>query len=580
MDNIVNLEEVKFGEGITDEDLAVQAERWIKESRTYHDYLLHRQKKCEQYYLGNQTDRDLIPSYLTNTVENKIFEAVETVVPIITSSAHEFVVMPGGEGEPSVSKAEKLQKVLSKKYQSLEIQRKLEEALRHFLVLIVGVTKWEWDEAKDDIGVRVIDPRLMLVPKLRCDPHDLPYKIEIQEYTPEEIKNYFPDALVEELETSKRIDKGETSKVESKKTFTIYEIWTKEFLCWYSNNKILKKQKNPYYDFEGTSSPMGLRFSNFLDEPRDPDVFFTTYNIGDEPFGAISLVEAVIPVQDAINVQKRQIIDNLRRMGNGQVYIDADAMSREEAENITNEVGGLIIGEGVASQNKVRRESGLPLPNAHFSNLADSKVSFDNLFGTHSSTRGIAGAKTLGQDILSKQQDLTRIDLITRVTNRGIQRLAEGLVQLMKMFYTENHLFKILGEQGAVEFIRLSSEDIEDFIEVEVKTGRTPDLDRLQMSNQAIQLWQLQAIDPVTLFERLGFPNPEKAAQKLLEFQTGQLLQKLQMNVAEGTAIAGAKAPAAEEGAGRGVETPQNVISRARQQLGGAAPIQGVMPQV
>ena len=44
-----------------------------------------------------------------------------------------------------------------------------------------------------------------------------------------------------------------------------------------------------------------------------------------------------------------------------------------------------------------------------------------------------------------------------------------------------------------------------------------------------MELWSLNALDPVTLFERLKFPNPEETAQKLQAWRTGQLAQEQQM---------------------------------------------------
>ena len=126
---------------------------WLKEAETYHDAMLPFQKKSEQYYLGNQTDRDLIPSYNSNVVENRIFEGVETIVPVATANAHQFVVLPGTESETSVKKAELVQKVLTKKYQSLEMQKKLEETSRNLILYRFGVMKYWWDEYLDDINV-------------------------------------------------------------------------------------------------------------------------------------------------------------------------------------------------------------------------------------------------------------------------------------------------------------------------------------------------------------------------------------------------------------------------------------------
>ncbi len=304
------------------------------------------------------------------------------------------------------------------------------------------------------------------------------------------------------------------------------------------------------------------------------------YRTGEEPIGSVSLVDIAIPIQDAINVQKRQIIDNLRRMGNGQIYLDSDAMTQEESENITNETGLVIRGELIASQNKIKREPGVPLPNAHFSNLQHSEATFDNLMGVHAATRGAGQNKTLGQDMISRQQDYTRIDLITRVLNRGIARVAMGLVQLMKMYYTETQTIKILGEDGSVEFLRLNRDDIEKYIEIVVKSGEQLPMDKVSLRTEAVQLWQLGALDPVTLFTRLEFPNPEKSAERLVAWKQGQLTQETQAKIAEIAAGAkfGAEAKAATETTtpmgetGRKVETPANVLQRSTAGLGGTAP--------
>lgn len=582
------------------ENLLRTFEAWLKESQTYHDYLLKFQKISKEYYIGNQTDRDLITTN-TNTVENRIFEAVETIVPIVTAHAHQFQVLPGSDDDDAMKRANNLQKVLSRKYETIEMQRKLEEITRHLLCYRFGVAKWEWSYEKDDVDVRVVDPRLMLVPRMNLDPHDLPYKIEIQEYTKKEMEEYFPDADIEELSPEANIDVGTIHY--RKRLYRVYEVWTSEMVAWFCCKKLLEKKSNPYYDFvgeekayikkdmkKGAKIAKKLVFSNIFDRPTDPYVFFTTYNVGEDPLGSISLVEVGIPIQDSINTQKRRIIDNLRRMGNGQVYIDSDAMSQEESDNITDEVGLIIRGEFVASQNKIRREPGTPLPTAHFSNLTHSESVFDNIMGVHGATRGAAGGNTLGQDIISRQQDFTRVDLITRVLNRGVARLAVGLVQLMKMFYTETQVVKIIGEEGAVEFVRLNRDDINDYIEIIVKSGDNLPMDKVSLRTEAVQLWQLGALDPVTLFERLDFPNPAKAAERLQAWKQGQLTAETQAKIAEiaagakfGAEFATAKAtpgtpqgatqPSAPDGSGRAIETPMNVIQRATAGVGGTAPL-------
>src|SRR3990167_3835018 len=196
----------QFSIDTKDDKLIETFQSWLKDSQTYHDYLLKFQKESEEYYKGNQTERDQVPAHNTNTVENRIFEAVETIVPVATAKAHQFVILPGSEEESSVERANKTQKVLTRKYETLEIQRKLEGVTRDFMLYRFGVMKWEWGYEKDDIDARKLDPRLILVPKMRCDPHDLPYKIEIQEYTKREMEEYWPKVKIDELTHEEKID--------------------------------------------------------------------------------------------------------------------------------------------------------------------------------------------------------------------------------------------------------------------------------------------------------------------------------------------------------------------------------------
>ena len=296
-----------------------------------------------------------------------------------------------------------------------------------------GVAKWCWSYEKDDLDIEVKDPRLILVSDMpSLDLHELPYKIELQEYTKNEIKDYWPKINADELTATAAWDKvsgniPKSSDYKGMLTYKVFEVWSREMTAWICSGKILEKRENPYWDFKGEEKKEryfdrnGKRknkskviFHNHLDRPTDPYVFFSPYGLNNP-----ALVEQVISIQDLINVGKRNIAENLKRMGNGQVYVDSDAMTQEKSDNITDEIGLVIRGEGVASENKVRREPGVPLPEAHFANLTHTEATFDNIMGVHSATRGAANAKTLGQDILSRQQDFTRVDLITRCLNRG-----------------------------------------------------------------------------------------------------------------------------------------------------------------
>lgn len=577
----------KFTENTSDEDLCSIVDSWVRESRTYHDEMLSKQNEMVEYYKGNQTDLAEIPAFNSNSVYNRIYEATETIVPVVTGSAHQFLAVPGEENELSMKRALKVQKVLSRKYEDLEIVRHLENTTRDIILKRFGVLKPFWNVFTDDVDVKTVDPRLILIPKLRMDANDVnfPYIIELQEYTKEEVEEFFPDTKVEDLVVGQTMAEFNSPSVTGNQNiYQVLECWTPEYVVWKQREKILKRMPNPYFDFEGIeeeetiTKPNGKvvkkkykRLFNHLDRPAIPYIFLNPFTTGDAPVAEASLAEICKPIQDDINTQKRQIINNLIRMGNGQIFADAEALSEEQKDAITSEPGLIIMGKNLASENRIRREPGTPLPAAHFSNLQESIVAFDNVFGTHGALRGASTDSTLGGQILNRQQDLSRVEQLTRCLNRGVARLADFLVQMMKMYYDTEHLVKIVGNDGAIEFVSFTRNDIDDGMIIDVKSGIPPSLDPVALSNQAIQLWQLNALDPETLYERLQFPNPKISSQKLLAWKQGQLLFESELRMKEQEAGIAAKAELSPEsgGAGRGAETPNDAISRVRASLSG-----------
>lgn len=596
---------LKFGADVSDEDNVNTINEWLRESKTWHDVMLLYQNMAIRYYLGDQTEKAAVAAFNSNTVYNRIFEGTETIVPIVTGTAHQFIAIPGDDTEIALKQAQKTQKVLGRKYETLLMTQKLENIVRDIILKRFGVAEWYWNPATDDVDVRVLDPRLVLIPKLRIDANDpeLPYVLVLEEYTREELKINFPDVNPEDLVFGRSEVMGQPPTMYNQNRAPVYQVvkaTTNEYICWKQGDKILKKMVSPYFDFEGEEETKTVtkengkikkvkyrKFYNHFDTPRKNYVFFNPFTTGDAPVSETSLAEIAMPIQDDINVQKRQIINNLVKMGNGQIYIDSDAIPKELADQITSEPGLIIEGKNLASENRIRREAATPLPTAHFSNLQDSINSFDNVFGTHGAVRGSGGSKTLGGQIIDKQQDLSRIESITRCVNRGVAMIANGLIQLMKLYYNEEHVIKILGRDGAIEFIRFTRNDIPDNTVIEVKSGTPPSLDPIGRYNQGIQLWQLGAIDPETLFERLDFADPQEAAKKLASWKQGQLLLESQIKqeeMAVGAAVGAAfKPPAGAAGGGEGggeaaardVETPGDMITRARSMIGsqGKAPL-------
>ena len=516
-----------------DNELVTKINSWLAESKDFYNTLYDAQKKAEDYYLGKQTKMDQVPRHLSNFVQNRIFESVETILPIITSRPAEFIVKSPDESELGLQRARKIQLNLSDLYEEVMVSQKLEDAGRSALNYRFGVLKVSWDETTDNPTLTFVRPQRIRLPNYGGRfVKDLPYVIEKIDMGYQEVKDFFGEKIAEELSSMSKPEGGaEEDMPVNKRVWTIQEVWTDWWRCWKYENKILKKEKNPYWNFEDVTK-------NHLKKPAKPYFLIAPFSLGKSPVPETCLVEQAIPIQDALNVVARIIINHGNKTGNGAWLVDSNTMTKEEADQIRNEPGIIIYGNGVANPNNVRRDAPPPLP-AYLSDLWSSlNASLDNLFGVHSTTRGERqGKETARGRVLLKNADLGRLDYIVREIDRAVQDIGNYFVQLMKLYYTDTRKLRYFGPGQDMEVVDISSEDVEDGVGIMVRSGSTLPKDETSEADQALRLWELGAIDPISLYEKLKFSNPEESAERLMKWKTGTLVQVEQPQPAAGGGV-------------------------------------------
>ena len=501
---------------MSDTKLVEIADAWITESKKYHSELEKLWKTNEAYYQGNQTERDKIPSWKSDTVQNHIFMGVETIVPIITANSPQFIVEPPEESDQAVKYADSVQAVVSILWELLGIRNSGEMLVRHMVIYRLGCWKVLWNDVDDQPMLKYVRPQRLYFPKVSGR---LPYMIEKIDVTAEEFRELWGDEKFKEFLKVAGVDFDEENGnlADISGLWSIWEVHTKEMTFWKYGEMIIDKEANRTYDFESKDK-------NHFAQPKIPYILASAFRLGDSPVGNTDLIQQTIPIQDIINTTTRIIINNARKMGNATWLIDSDTMTYEEATTkITDEEGLIIYGSGVANQNNIRRDAPPPIPEyiIHLKTMAEQ--AFDNIFGTHSTTRGERGSpETATGRMLLKQADLGRVDLLVREFERVVEEAGNWLVQLMKVNYNSKKTFRRYGESGQI-FVTLEPHMIQSGLKLVVKSGTTLPTDQVSKRNEAIELWGLAALDPVTLYERLKFPNPEETAKRLQLWKQGQL---------------------------------------------------------
>lgn len=528
------LPELQFDK--SEDELIQMAKRWKKAWEEKAKKIDKIQKENERYWLGKHfTDVEYAVEGTRPTQENRIFSDVETFLPIVTRQNPEPLVS-AGESKGGEELATKVAKMLAYQTDRQKLKLILKKSARYWLLYLIGVVKFGWDTVKDDISTYVIRPQ-----KLIFDPDAVIDENGYHGAFLGEVKRDIAEDLIKKFPKAKDdIEKACNNKLWTKVGYI--EWWTNEYVFWTLGEKlVLDKLKNPHFNYEQTQATINeegdaqkqiFAFKNHFKAPSMPYRFLTVFNLGLGPHDDANLVQQNLSTQDQLNKRLRQIDENVDDM-NGGAVVSGDHFTEEEASQVANALKkGKTIWVPAGNVNDAyKRERGVPMPADVFNNVLDLRNQMDNLFGIHGTTRGErTGPETLGGRILLKGSDVDRITFISDYIEQHTDDIYNYWVQMMHVYYDKEHVASLLGEERTEDIV-LSRTDFNHQLEVDrgggvitkepvellisVREGSMIPKDPVIKRNEAVDLFKINALDPITLFERLDFANPRESAKKL-----------------------------------------------------------------
>ena len=310
---------------------------------------------------------------------------------------------------------------------------------------------------------------------------------------------------------------------------TYYECWftyyedneAKEGVAWYceKGQLILGKMENPNYIYTGFNSED--RKENVLPYPIKPYVNFNYINSGKSYIDETCLFDQAKPQQDLLNKRGRQIWENAD-YANGRVIANKNIMSEGDAATFLNKNPKTIM--LVDSENvdrDVKIVSQTFMPNYVVDTLYDARNEIDQIMGTPNIFRGQEqkDATTLGENVLIKEQASVLQDDLARAIDESMIEYYRKLLHMMKVYYTDEHWFRLKGDDGRYNFILLNGDTIDTDVKVSVEIGSTLPANKQQLRQTALELAQLGKIDTLSLYKDLGLPNAESRAELLVKEQ-------------------------------------------------------------
>ena len=519
-----NLEDA-YESKMSDERIIALTNQWKRDYAIYFKEVEQVQKTCYEYWLGKQTKltiEDMLDSN-RNLVDNRIFIELETSIPLATKNNPDVLVTI----DPSASDqqlAPLVRAALTYQADRQRIRMLNKSLVRDWDLNKIGVFKVMWDVEEGDIRTEVVNPQRMIFDKDG-------YVSEGGWFTGDYIgerKLIEAGTLQELFPKHKEWLKGRVGGKEGTK-LEIIEWWYKNRDYFFTlEDRVLGKFKNHLWNYDGTDeNGVGITGINHFSSPRAPYLFLSVYSTRQAPHDDTSRIQQALGVQDMVNRRFRQIDKNAESTNNGLVV---NGQFNSEQASLAAEAirkGGAIRapGEILDVTKAVMRLPAPPLANYVYENLVDARKTIAQIFGTSGSTpEGVQGTQSVRGKILVNQMDASRIGgSITAALEQVDDSLYNFWLQIMYVYYDLPHYASALGTQGAQELTQLKNVDLRGKIQVTVKEGSLVPRDPLTERNEAMDLWGANAINPISLYQKLEYPDPYGAAKDLLIWQ---LIQK------------------------------------------------------
>ncbi len=520
---------------LDDEDILTTVKYWVNRYENYAKEIEAWQKDNERYWLGKQYNPiEQAGTTKRATVDNAIFEALETFLPLATQTNPDAVVA-SDESPEGQKLGDLVRQAITYQADRQLLRMKLKSQMRDWAIYFLGAMKVYWDPAIGDIATDVIPPkRLILDPDAWIDEKGRYHGEYIGEYkkvSAKQLLELFPDKKTEIME---KVGEGE----ENTRTYMI-EWTTPTDLFWTLGiDVVLDKTKNVNWNWDGdveihnpedpeNPTKQFVQGKNHFKEPEFNYIFLSVFNLHRQPHDETGLIYQAIPMQDVANERLLQIQQNVKKMNNGLALNGLFFTKEQSSQALTQweRGGGIWVPNESKAQGRLD-EAMKPfdqkaLPSDVYRAYDSGRDRLVGIFGTSGSTpQGIADQKDVRGKIMAQQMDTSRIGGgITTYLEQVADTWYNWQLQMMYVWYDDRKFIAAVGETGAQQLVGIHNQMLDRPVIITVKEGSMVPKDPLTKRNEAVDLWSANAIDPISLYKALEFPDPYNQAKQLLIWQ-------------------------------------------------------------
>lgn len=554
---------------LDDDELVRTVKDNIKTSISYYKEkdLYERQLRNKEYYLGTQKLYNA-STKASPYKENVIYEGISRQKPIELSRLPDITVKPGDDSPEAKETAESLSGIFNSDIRQRSNRKLLGLSIKLEPLYFFSCVKAIWNPEIGKYGdyefVSVHPDNVVFdhnVPD--NDANKMRFVAEKSKMMLKEVMMMFPDKKEEVMHEYGWMDDDSSDDKKLASPVNVWEVWfhwyelkgdTSERIdgvIWMYGDTLLKKMKNPYFDYQGKSKTFSMVmeekdsyseediysmfdvqrdqgtgeddvvYNNYFQDPQKPYFFMVYENMGEHPIGATSRVEQMLEFQDSINTDGSIIQDqNIR--SRGKDIFATGAIDQETIDSIdiydVDQVLGLDLDQGQSMSNVHSRIEQKPATQQQYKSMAENRAKAFEMLGVGAENRGLADPDaTLGQSQMAREGDFSLIDDIVEDTiNACAEWQGSWSMQFIKLFYTKPHMRHILGKDGDVLHTKLTQDMVDNGMEVVISASG---VDKMMRRRQAMESMKLGIGDPLSYYEDTEQSNPKERALRAMMAQ-------------------------------------------------------------
>jgi hypothetical protein len=505
-----------------------------------------------EYWRAKQIDESDLYVGESPIIDNRIFTALETIVPIVTRKTPEpdITIIPfGGRNTQLQEKTEVFLKQLWET--DLNMQANMEAIVRNLFAARYGSLKYFYDDKKKRLGARV-QPMGKLLFNYGVESIEETAIVEFVTKRVGDVCKEFPEKAEEIKQAAGLEQMDEDSLME------YIEWWSPDgeiYACKYKDI-LMFKGPNPNWNWtnpfevpedeideeaeeveDAEPATANSKSFNHLPAPEKPYLLLNHLTWGDSLVDDTSLIEQAISLQDSVNKRKRNTEQNAG-MANGKIIGAGKRIKKDDFDEIDNSPEQKIYLEGAeTTEGAIAMLTGRALDNGIFTDMQDSRAEIDNVMGTHATTRGEQQSQetATGRAIL-KESDAGRLEILTRRIEKFAQDFYNSMVQMIYVHFDEQHPIHYssrIGNAGHLTarerqayILRDEYKDVS--VEILVQRGSTVPRDKMTQKAEAVDLAKQGLMSKKDMYEILEYSNPDDLARNAyLEANAPQMLYEI-----------------------------------------------------